>query len=188
MDLSEAAITRHRITVHEYYRMAETGILAPDARVELIEGEIIDMAPIGSNHSSVVDRTARMLFAALHDLAIIRVQGPVRLDDRSEPEPDLALLKPRADFYRDRHPGPADVFLVIEVSDTTLAYDRGVKVPLYAKHGIAEAWLIDLNGNLIHVYRNPGNGEYTDLQSLVRPGWLSIQAFPDMPIEVSGIF
>lgn len=163
-------LPRHRLTVQEYYRMAEVGLLAPDARVELIEGEIIDMAPIGSRHAATVNRLARLLNAAVNDLAVVSVQAPIRLGERSEPQPDLALLKPRADFYAQSHPTPADVLLVIEVSDTTLRYDRSVKVPLYARHGVPEVWVIDLEGNLIHFFRSPSGEAYADVSSTRRPG------------------
>ena len=110
-------ILRHRITVDEYYRMAEVGILPPGARVELIEGEIIDMAPIGSGHGGTVSQLNRLLHEAVGDRAYVLPQLVVRLSDISEPQPDLALIKPRADFYKKKHPGPADTFLIIEVSE-----------------------------------------------------------------------
>ncbi|MEO6078623.1 MAG: Uma2 family endonuclease [Steroidobacteraceae bacterium] len=135
---------RHRITVDEYHRMAEVGLLAPEARVELIEGEIIDMAPIGPPHSSVVNQLNRLLVRAVGDQAIVQSQGAVRLNIRTEPEPDLALFKPREDFYRHRHASGVDTLLVIEVSESSLRYDREIKVPLYARHDVPEVWVVDL--------------------------------------------
>lgn len=124
--------------------MAEVGLLAPDARVELIEGEIIDMPPIGPDHGSVADRLNHLLVPAVGQRAIVRVQGAVRLSRMSEPQPDTALLVPRKDYYRAAHPTGDNTFLVIEVSDSTLRYDRNVKVPLYARHAVPEVWIADL--------------------------------------------
>jgi Uma2 family endonuclease len=135
---------KHRLTRDEYYRMAETGILAPDARVELVEGEIIDMAPIGSPHAARVSRLAKIFTLALAERAIVNVQNPLVLNEYSEPEPDITVLRYREDFYAGGHPRPEDVLLVIEVADTSLQYDRDVKLPLYAAHGIPEYWLVDL--------------------------------------------
>lgn len=118
---------KHYFNVHEYHRMAEVGLLSEDSRVELIEGEIIEMSPIGSTHGGTVNRSSKLLHRKLDDIAIISVQNPVHIDDFSEPQPDLALLKPRKDFYSRSHPTPADVLVVIEVADTSVEYDRNVK-------------------------------------------------------------
>src|SRR5580704_16484999 len=117
------APARHRISVKEYYRMAETGELAPDARVELLDGQIIDMSPIGPFHGSVTKYLNQFFSAASRGRWIVGVQDPARLDDHSEPQPDLTLLKPSANFYRNRHPQPKDVFLLVEISDTSLEKD-----------------------------------------------------------------
>ncbi len=152
-------LTRHKLSVGEYYRMAEAGILGEDDRVELIEGEIIDMAPIGVGHASVVTRITRTLVMACGDRAVVSVQNPVRLDEWNEPQPDFAVLQPRPDFYGTRHPGPADVLLLVEVSDSSLRYDRVVKLPLYARAGIAEVWVVDLRRRAVHAFRVPsGDG------------------------------
>jgi Uma2 family endonuclease len=132
---------RHRLTVADYYRMAEVGILAPDARVELIDGEIIDMAPPASSHAGTVDYLLEVLGLAARGKAKVRVQNPVRLSEYSEPQPDLALLWPREDFYRARHPRADDVLLIVEVAASSLRFDRKKKVPLYARHGVPEVWL-----------------------------------------------
>jgi len=151
---------RHVHTVADYYRMAAAGILRPDERTELIEGEIIDMAPIGSRHASVVTKLALELQRVVNDRATVRVQNPVRLSDLSEPQPDLALLRPRADFYRDAHPGPADILLIIEVADTSLDYDRNTKLPLYARHGVPEVWLVDLVASTVERFLDPAQAAY----------------------------
>jgi Uma2 family endonuclease len=170
----------HRLTVDEYYRMAEVGLLPPDARVELIEGEIIDMAPIGSRHAAAVDLLAKRFIRAVDESAIVRIQGPVRLSPHSEPQPDLALLKRQPHRYATSHPTAADVLLIVEVSDTTLRFDREVKAKLYARHGIPELWIVDLDSRQLHLFRAPRLGEYAD-QTTVGAGVLKI---PTLAIEV----
>lgn len=150
-----AAPARHLISVEAFHRMGETGILGPADRVELIDGEIIDMSPIGALHAAIVDLLARHFGRSAQASVFIRCQNPLRLDGLSEPEPDIAILKPRADFYTTGHPSPADVLLVIEVADSSLAYDLGVKVPLYARHGIPEVWVIDATTRQTRVFREP---------------------------------
>ncbi len=147
--------SRHLISVDAFHRMGETGILGPQDRVELIDGEIIDMSPIGVLHAAIVDVLARHFGRRAGELVFVRCQNPLRLDDISEPEPDIAILRPRADFYMTAHPGAADVLLVIEVADTSLAYDLGTKVPLYARHGIPEVWVIDAATRQTRVFRRP---------------------------------
>jgi Uma2 family endonuclease len=152
---------RHRLTVDDYYRMAEVGILAPEARVELIDGEIIDMAPPGSPHAAAVLYLTEVLVRAVDRRASVLAQNPVRLNEYSEPQPDLALLLRRDDFYRERHPRAEDVLLIIEVAATSLRFDRKTKLPLYARHGIPEMWLVDLGGGRLVRYRAPQQGSYT---------------------------
>jgi Uma2 family endonuclease len=135
--------------------MGETGILGPRDRVELIDGEIIDMSPIGVLHAAIVVRLASYFSQRLGPMGVVWCQNPLRLDDISEPEPDIAILRPRADCYMTAHPGAADVLLVIEVADTSLAYDLGTKVPLYARHGIPEVWVIDAATRQTRVFRGP---------------------------------
>jgi Uma2 family endonuclease len=179
---------KHRITVEEYYRMAEIGVLAPDARVELIEGEIIDMPPIDSDHASVVDQLNHLLTGALGGQAVVRVQGPVRLSRSSEPEPDIALLKPRPDYYRHAHPAGADVLLVVEVSDSSLRYDCDVKVPLYARHDVPEVWIVDLAGERLHFYRSVADGVYRDHLVEAHPGAVSPISLPELTVDLSPVF
>ena len=159
---NETGPRRHRLTVRDYYRMAEVGLLRPDERVELIEGEIIDMPPIGSLHGAVVDLLAERLITALKGSALVRIQGAIRLGDASEPQPDIAILRSRPDRYAGDHPRAADVLLVIEVSDTTLEFDTGVKARLYARHGVPELWVADLTNRQLCVFRSPHGGEYSE--------------------------
>ena len=137
-------LSKHHFSVSEYERMGETGVFSPDARVELIEGEIVEMSPIGSSHAACVTLLSRILNQQVRDQAIVSTQNPIRLNDFSEPQPDIAVVRFRDDFYRNAHPGPSDVFLVIEVADTTLEYDRRVKMPLYARAGVPEALILNL--------------------------------------------
>jgi Uma2 family endonuclease len=134
----DVAVSRRRFTVDDYHRMGEVGILSPTDRVELIDGEIVSMTPTGPRHGASVDRTNRVLVTAVGTSAIVRVQGSVRLDLFHEPEPDIVLLRPRADFYASAHPGPADILLVIEFAESSIDYDRDIKKRVYAKAGVVE--------------------------------------------------
>ena len=154
-------ISKRAFNVDEYYRMAETGILTERDRVELIEGDIIEMNPIGSRHFACVNRLNTLLGSILGENAQISIQGPVRLDDHSQPEPDVAVLKPRDDYYGDGLPGPHDVLLLIEVADSSLDYDQQRKLPLYAKAGIAECWLVDLTNQVVAQYAQPADARYS---------------------------
>ena len=147
-------------TVGEYYRMAEAAILTEEDRVELIAGQIVAMSPIGSQHAACVDRLNGLLHRPPRPAFIVRVQSPIALDAYSEPEPDLVLLRPRADFYATAHPAAGDVLLAVEVADTSASYDRTVKVPLYAQAGIPEVWLIDLQERRLEVYAHPQGHAY----------------------------
>ncbi|HHJ37985.1 MAG: hypothetical protein AXA67_12560 [Methylothermaceae bacteria B42] len=156
---------RHRITVEEFQRMGEAGIFPEDKRVELIEGEIIDMGPIGNPHASSVRKLIHTLSRQINGKALLDVQNPILLDESSEPQPDIVILRPRSDFYATHTPTAKDVLLLIEVADTSLDYDHNVKIPLYARHGIPEVWLIDLENQVIEVYRNPTPQGYTSVQA-----------------------
>lgn len=148
-----ATRTLRRFTVGEYERMVDVGILTEEDRVELVGGEIVDISPIGSRHAAQVRLLAGVLQRVAGDRAIVSIQAPIRLDDASEPQPDLALLRPRGDFYATGHPGSEDVRLVVEVADTSVEFERNVKVPLYARAGIPLIWLIDVSGpGVIEVY------------------------------------
>jgi Uma2 family endonuclease len=153
------APTRHRFDVHTYDRMAEAGVLGDARPVELIDGEIIDMAAVGSPHAAVTNRLARLFTRAVRDdAALVNVQRPLRLDAYNEPQPDVMILQPRADDYRASHPNAADVLLLVEVSETSLAYDRTIKLPLCAKFGVPEVWIVDLVGAAVEVYRELKEG------------------------------
>lgn len=171
-----AQIQRRLFTVDEYQQMIEAGIFGEDDRLELLGGEIVAMSPIGSRHAACVNRLNRLLVSALGESAIVSIQNPIRLDDLSEPEPDVALLKPQDDFYTDQVPTPTDVLLLIEVADSSVDQDRAVKLPLYARVGIAEVWLVDLIDGVIDAYRTPSSEGY-----LLRQRYLSSQT-----IETTG--
>jgi Uma2 family endonuclease len=180
-------LSRHRFTVDEYHRMAENGVLTEDDRVELIDGEIIDMAPIGIGHIGHVNRFARVFGRLLGDLATVSPQNPVRLGPRLEPQPDVAVLRFRSDDYAGLMPTPEDVLLLVEVAESSLAYDRDVKGPMYARAGIPELWIVNLIGHEILVYRDPSPEGYRTLQA-ARPGdILRPLVFPDVEIAVSDV-
>jgi Uma2 family endonuclease len=179
---------RHRYTVADYHRMGETGILAPDARVELIDGEIVDMPPIGFRHAGTVDHLAHILMTACAGHAIVRVQSSIQLGDYSEPQPDVCLLRPRADFYTTSPVPPGDVLLVIEVAGTSQRYDRVIKLPLYAHHGIAEVWLIDLESARLTRCRQPQAGRYAVVDEPTLAAPLVIAASPEVAVDLAGVF
>lgn len=149
-----------KITVDEYYEMARVGLIDPDARVELIEGEIVAMAPIGTPHGYVVDELSSRLHVLVHGRARVRVQGALRLSNRTELQPDISVLKLPSTQYREKQASASDALLVIEVSDTTLRKDMYVKIPLYAQHGVSEVWIIDLEKDCVRFYRSPVDGKY----------------------------
>jgi Uma2 family endonuclease len=182
--LMQTLLPRHRIDVDQYYQLAEEGILAPDARVELIEGEIIDMPPIGPSHSAVVSRLTRLFIRAVPERGHVRIQLPVRLDRYSEPVPDLALLRARDDDYMRSHPSAADALLLIEVSHSSLRFDRNAKVPLYARHGIPEVWIVDIEGLRVQFFRSLKEGRYEDVQVTSAPGLVSPTMLPQATVEL----
>ena len=176
-------IVRHRFSVEDYHRMAQAGILGEDDRVELIDGEIMEMAPIGPAHAGTVLRLTTLLGQRLQGQALVSVQNPIRLGEHSEPQPDLCLLRPRHDYYRSSHPTAADVLLLIEVAEASAEYDREVKVPLYGRHGVGEVWLVDLGEGVIEVYRGPGAEGYGEVMVVGRGQTLSPLAFPDLGLS-----
>ena len=188
MNASRDHVTRHRLSTDEYRRMAEHGILAPDARVELIEGEIVDMPPIGSSHNGVVNHLNRLFTDAVGATAIVQVQGSVELPRHSQPQPDIALLRPRADFYKRTLPQPEDVILLVEVADSTLVYDRDVKAPLYAGFRIPEYWLVDAGGERVTVFRAPADGGWTVREELVELRGVAPALLPDAPLDLAALF
>lgn len=180
-----AVLTQHRFSVKDYYRMAETGVLRPDARVELLDGRIIDMSPIGPYHSGIVARLGQMFYSSAKGRWTIFTQNPLHLDDHSEPEPDIMLLKPASDYYTKVHPQPADVFLLVEVADASLYYDRDEKLPAYGRADVAEVWIVNLAEQKVEVYREPNFTGYGS-KTILRPGQQAIpQSFPDVVVDVA---
>lgn len=174
--------TRRRFTVHDYHRMGESGILSEDDRVELIDGEIVQMTPIGGRHAACVNELTQILVGAADQHTVVSVQNPVRLDDFHEPQPDLAVLRRREDYRSGRLPGPGDVVLLIEVADTTLRYDRSVKLPLYAQAGIAEVWLVDVAGGILERHAEPGGGRFAAVQRAEGDQILHSTAWPGLAL------
>jgi len=179
-------ITR-KFNTSQYHQMNQSNILTEDDRVELINGEIIEMSPIGTKHTSCINRCNSILPNLLGQKVIISIQNPITLNNLSEPQPDIALLKPRADFYENSHPQPQDIFLLIEVVDSSIDYDRDIKIPLYANSNIYEVWLIDINAQLITVYRYPQNDNYQEITTYHRGEKISILSFPDISLQVNAI-
>ena len=179
-----AEITRRLFDVDDYHRMAEAGILSEDDRVELIDGEIVAMTPIGPRHNASVDRATRALVRAVGDRAIVRVQGSVRLDRFREPQPDFVLLRPRDDYYASQLPGAPDILLIIEVAESSLAYDRDVKARIYADSGVPEYWLADLDGRTVWRYSDPREGAYRTRTQAGRGQSITPDLLPDCPIPV----
>ena len=177
--------TQHRFSVTDYYRMAETGVLRPDARVELLDGRIIDMSPIGPFHGGVTDYLNEIFSAAAKGRWRTRVQNSLRLDDHSEPQPDLVLARPTPDYYRKRHPRPEDVFLLVEVSDSTLEADQENKLPAYGRAGVPEVWLVNLNELTVEIYREPHFTGYASKTVLNAGGKIFPLAFPDAVVDVA---
>jgi Uma2 family endonuclease len=180
----EAEVTKRLFTVDEYYRLAEAGILRPRERVELIDGEIIQMSPIGGRHCVCVARANTLFIKAFGDGAVMSAQSPLRLNDWTEPEPDVVVFKGRADFYAKKRPTPKDVLFIVEVSDTTLSYDQKIKLPRYAAAGIPEVWIEDLKNEVLHVYRDLSGKTYKSVQMLHPGDSVSPVAFPDITFQV----
>jgi Uma2 family endonuclease len=181
-----ASVIKHRFTVREYDRMGEAGVFEPGTRVELIDGEILAMTPIGVPHAAVVTRLQRE-FSRLGERVVVRVQQPVMIGDYDEPEPDIVVAEGRDDCYGTHHPGPEEVLLVAEVAHTTVRFDRETKGPLYARAGIREYWLVNLEADVIEVYREPGPDGYGSRRDAGRGEWLHLLAFPDFEVAPDDI-
>ncbi|MGD9891429.1 MAG: Uma2 family endonuclease [Dehalococcoidia bacterium] len=175
-------LIKRRFSVAEYYCMGEAGILPPDERTELIEGEVFVMPPIGPGHAEGNSRVDRVFQRRFYDRAVVRSQNPIRLPNDSEPQPDIVLARLRPEGYGAAHPQPEDIFLVVEISNTTLASDRDVKLPLYARAGIVETWLMNLPDDRIEVYRDPAPEGYRSITLVPRDGAVTPLAFPDVTI------
>ncbi len=185
MDDPAVLPARHKLDVDAYHRMGEAGIFAPGERVELIDGELIDMAPIGQGHAAVVNRLNEALVIASAGRAIVSPQNSVRLGRFSEPQPDLALLRRRADFYETgERPGPADVLLLVEVADNSLRFDRTVKLPLYARSGIVEVWIVDLRRRVVDVFRAPAGDAYGETATHGAPDSIALAAAPEIVVRL----
>jgi Uma2 family endonuclease len=181
------APTRHKLSVEDYHKLGDAGVLSEDSRVELIEGELIDMAPIGGSHMRVVNRLTKLLVSAVGDLGVVSVQNPVTLPPHSEPQPDLAILGPGADSTGAGVPHADDVVLLIEVADSTLAYDRSTKLQLYARHGIREVWIVNLPDQVLEMYREPKDGAYRVKLERLKTESASPGALPTVRVDLSEI-
>jgi len=179
--------TRKLFTVDEYYKLAEIGVLSVCVRTELIEGEILEMSPMGTSHAASIARATELFVLSLRGKADVRVQLPLRLSLHSEPEPDVCIVKPRLDRYGTHHPGPDDVLLVLEISDSSLRYDRDVKLPIYAAAGVAEVWIEDLPNQTLHVFREPHGSGYTTALQFRSDESVSPLAFPEIAFTVSAL-
>ena len=186
--LSRYHVARHRLTVRDYHRLTEAGILGEDDRVELLEGQLVDMPAIGPRHALAVDALTELLVLAAAGRATVRVQNPIVLDDSSEPQPDFTLLRKPWHGYPAAHPRPPDVYLVIEVADSSLEFDLGAKLELYARAGIREFWVVDLTSNRVLVHRDPGDGRYGSIAVVGMSGVLQVEALPGVTIPVARIF
>ena len=183
----QMATVRHKLTVLDLHRMAEAGIFNEDDRVELIEGELFDMVPIGSKHAGTVAILTKLLTVGARDRCVVFVQSPIQLPDYNEPLPDLTLLKPRADSYRDTLPQASDVLLVVEVADPSAIRDRDVKIPIYGRCSIPEAWLVDIQRRVVAVYRQPGADGYQSVTE-IGSGSLSPECLPDVMAPLADLF
>jgi Uma2 family endonuclease len=186
MENVRAELPKRLFTVDEFYRMAEVGILEPDARLELLEGEIVEMSPVGVRHVACVNRANALFSKHFGDRTIVSVQNPVQLSEYTEPQPDIVMLKPRADYYAGKKISWDDALLVIEVSDTTIRRDR-YKLSLYAKAGVSELWIEDLRHETIFVYRDPRPGTYGTTLEFHRGDQISLLAFPDVTFSVEDL-
>ena len=180
-------LNRYRFTRADYHRMAQTGILAPDARVELIDGEIIKTSPIGNRHKAAVNRLNHLFLPLSLGAAIVQIQSSIALGGNGEPEPDVALLRYRDDFYSTAPATEEAVLLLVEVAESSEEYDRRTKAPLYARYGIPELWIVNLNRDQLVVHRDPTPNGYATVQVLRRGESISPLAFPDLAIEVNSI-
>ena len=184
--IAKVEVPRRRFTVDEYYRMAEVGILTENDRVELIEGEIIEMSPIGLRHSLSVAALNNALMRGIGDRALMWSANPVRLVPDTEPQPDVVFIRAPLSRYS-QHPGPADILFLVEVSDTSYRFDRHVKMPLYARSGVPEAWIVDLTRDVREVFRQPSPSGYGSTQRIERGGTVAPLAFPDVVLAATEI-
>jgi Uma2 family endonuclease len=178
-------ISRRLFTVHDYHRMVDAGILCEDDRVELIRGEILEMSPIGPRHSAAVLRSTQALVRAVGDRAIVGVQGSIRLDEYDEPQPDIYLLRPKTDFYASGHAGPSDIFLIVEMADSSLKYDQTVKMQLYAETAVPEYWIADIRNDCVIVYTDPSKDGYRTVRTFQRGSSMTPGLLPELSIPAN---
>lgn len=176
-----------RWTSEHFEAAAAAGVFGEKERVELLDGEVYEMAPIGNRHWVTTTRAQYALMERLARRALVSIQNAVVLGDLTEPQPDISVIRPGFERYTEANPGIDDVLLLIEVADTTLVFDRRKKIPLYARAGVSEAWIVDVNGETIEVYRDPGPDGYRDVRSYHRGDVISLLAFPDLTIPVDEI-
>jgi Uma2 family endonuclease len=183
----QAEVTKKLFTVDEYYRMVDAGILSERDRVELIEGEIVEMSPIGRRHAACVNRANELFISSLKRRAIVSVQNPLRLNQYNEPQPDIVVMKRRDDYYASKHHTPEDTLFVVEVSDTTLRYDTKIKLPLYAATGVPELWIENLKEDVLLVCRDPAGKNYNTQLTLSRGDIISPLAFPGVSFKIEDL-
>jgi Uma2 family endonuclease len=186
--LSRHPVPRHRLTLADYHRLGEAGILGEDDRVELLEGQLVDMSPISPRHALAVDALNESLLLAVAGRAGVRVQNPIELDGTTEPQPDIALVRRPWRGYPNAHPRPEDIFLLIEVADTSLETDRGAKLELYARAGIRECWIVDLTTDGVLVCRNPSGDRYGSVTRIEPSGVLEVEDLPGVAIPAASLF
>ena len=189
MDDGFVGFARHKLSVDDYYRMADAGILGRDDRVELIDGELIEMSPIGPDHAATVDGLNYSLVVACGTTAIVSPQNPVRLDGFNEPQPDFAVFFPRIDKYRrGPRPSPAETLLVVEVADSSIRYDQTIKLKLYAKAGIAEYWIVDLHRRVLLAHRQPEGDAYTVIETFHAGDRVALSKAPGISVVLDRVF
>lgn len=179
---------RYKLTVEDYHKLGDLGVFAPDSRIELIDGDLMVMAPIGGPHIGIVNRLTKLLVFAVGDRGVVSCQNSITLPPHSEPEPDFSVLRPGADGMRASVPKADEVFWVIEVSDTTLAYDRGIKLGVYARAGIREVWIANVDRQVIEIYRDPLDGRYRTSFEAAAPDTVSPEALPDLVLNVAEVY
>jgi len=183
-----AGVQRHRLTVADFQKMNEAGILDSKARIELIDGELVDMSPIGPSHAGTVNYLSRQLTFAVGDRGLIATQTPIVLDEHNQPQPDITVLKFNCHFYRQSHPRSEDILLLVEVADSSTRVDRNEKILRYARFGIPECWLVDIPQKVLEIYRNPGPRGFQIIQRPAIISHISLSQLPKVNVDVSHLF
>lgn len=188
MSMDTPALPRHKLNLDEFHRMVEAGVFTPEQRIELLEGELFDMAPIGPAHSGTTNYLTQALYQVVGTQAVVSVQNPIMLGDDSEPQPDLALLRPRGDFYKNSHPGADDILLLVEIADTSVSTDRDYKIPLYARHGIPEVWLLDVKHRQLEIHRKPEQGRYQQVYTAKTDESICLSQLPGIELNLQQLW